>query len=134
MINFMNMKRTYNLLCVLLLRRVNKLCKQSILWKDSTMPEIYQEFLFEVSTSVPRNLGLKFKFSVFWSNFGQYLILVNSSECWSKLKINDSNELRKTRAFRWCANYFTFMFGSTRVPLGLNKLWLPGQERKKSQG
>ena len=51
MINVINIKRTFNFLCVLVLRRVNKFCKQSILWKGSTMPEIYQQFLFQVSTS-----------------------------------------------------------------------------------
>ena len=49
------------------------------------------------------------------------------------MEIKDNNELRKTRPFWWCAYLFTFMFGSARVPLGLNKLWLPGQERKKNQ-
>ena len=73
MINAINIKRTYNFLCVLVLIKLNKFCKQSTLWIGRTMPEIYQQFLFEVSTSFPRNLGLKFKFSVILPEFGQYL-------------------------------------------------------------
>ena len=30
-------------------------------------------------------------------------------------------------------HFFIFIFRSTRVPLGLNKLWLPGQERKRAK-
>ena len=39
----------------------------------------------------------------------------------SKLKINGGNDLRKTRAFRWCTYLVTLMSASNEVPRGLKR-------------
>ena len=114
---------------MLVLRRAHENWKQNVHWKDKK-PEIYQHILFQILPSVLCTLSLKFILLVFFVRIGQDLNLQFPSKCKSKLKFNDRNEPRQRRAFRWYFYLFNFMFGSTRVPLGLNKLWLPGQERQ----